>query len=787
MKLVHGIGPQPSSLMIVGEAPGPVEVREDKPFCGRVGVELDNLLMKMIQVSRDDCFVTNMVRYQLPDGQKHISHEDWDMFSTMLKQDIINTQPSVILSLGAIASRFFMSDGPPQRTHGKKHKSLDDGEDITDTSGTWWTVETINAMPHWYHDGDYKCIVIPCYHPTAALKDPSRYPWLEDAFMAVREALRGNLVPLSVASPTCVSDTELNLGSVVAIDTELYANGSLYTVQASSYEGESTVILAGSVPGHRMLSALADHVSDPSVTTLLHNAMFDLPLLAGAGIHPSHWIDTMQVAFLLQTLPLGLKQLAYRLLNLKMRKYSDVVGDYPDLSFVGWNNVLEYAGTDPDATLRVFNAMLPMWYDRMGAILDRDMGIQPMIMSMMNRGLLLDTKYVQDVHGDFVVRMLELRAKIEKYAWEGFNPGSGDQLAKLLYDQLGLARGKNLRKTKATDKKPSRYKTDAKTLKKLIGSHPIIDLTKQWKEVKDLATKYTGVLPSLVNGDGRIHAKISMIRVPHSGRLAISQPNLMAQPSKTEDGLRIRNCYVAPPGYKLVAIDQSQIEVRVMAHVSQDEQLLWAFRNDIDIHTASAMAAFRLPTADMVQPRQRKAAKAVTFGVIYGISGKGLAETIGDGWTENQCDNMIYGWFQIYMGVKQYIENVITHVKRYGWIEDLHGRRTRFPDIKSAYSDIREAAGRKAVNQTIQGGAQGIIKQSMVDMTPIVMEWKRWDLVHPLLQIHDELLFEVREDFIDVMVPVVMYYMENAVKLSIPTTVECKVGERWGSMKKWEG
>lgn len=753
---VPGFGPIPSRLMVVGEAPGKDEIMQGKPFVGATGKELDNLLHRIIGIWKDETYCTNLSKVPLND-KKTMTPDDVEIMGNILKDEIEEVNPEIILSLGAIASYWFL--------------------------GNRYDMETLNAVPHGWEGR----IVIPSFHPAAAFRDTSLMSWVTEAFEVTRKVLEGKEKVWKESRRTQDEGMLSQLrGDMVALDTEAYADGRPFMVTASSREGVAGHCYADN---RKMIHHIRDHVRKNHVTTLLHNALYDLPQLAKMGIIPHHWIDTMMVAFLLQTLPLGLKSLAYKLCGMRMKEYKEVTENAKDLSEISKEEAIQYACQDADATIRVYNKMLPMWYEGMDEVLKRDAEIMPMIISMMNNGIKVDVEYLNNLYIDSIIKNDKLRSKVEEYSWEGFNPASAPQVSKLLYEKLGLGKGKRINKTKWGGS------TDRKSLKKL--DHPVVNIIEEWRGRDTLIDKFLGVLPNRVDEDGHIHTKISMARVKHSGRLASSNPNLMAQPIRTEEGMQIRNGFVASPGFTLVEFDYNQIEMRLMAHLSQDSIMMEVYNNDGDIHTDTAMRAFGIKNPkDVDEMKHRYPAKRTGFGIINLITAHGLARELAEGgagvWPEDRCQELLDVWFKIYPGVRQYFNHVERRAFREGKVVDIWGRMELIPEVKSVFRHIREAGIRKAVNQGIQSGAQGIIKEAMKKLWPMIEEWnKRYDdlkggsSVRPLLQIHDSLLFEITKPMVNSVIPQIRHIMENVVKLLIPITVEVKTGERWGSMHKY--
>ena len=740
---------------------------------------MENLLSRFVGRQRDSVYTTNLFKYRLND-KKEFSQAEYEWQGSVLREEIEKVNPEVILSLGAISTHWFLGDE--------------------------YDMEALNGMPHEWEGR----IVVPSIHPAATFREGSSHllAWVIEAFQNYRRVIDGKIPYMHTWQPTLQEDVSLSLlFDKVSIDTEAYSNGEPYLITTSCSEGIAGYCYA-SDEGN--INKISNHTKKGNVLTILHNAIYDLPQLWKLGIYPHHWIDTMQIAFLLQTLPLGLKPLAYRLDRMKMKEYDDVVWGgmgipiaeaeklFPnrDLSDVPEDERLQYAVTDADATLRVYNRMLPLWYERMGEVLQRDMDIQPMIIAMMQKGMKIDVKYLEELGTEFEVENIALLGDIHKMAvkagWKPkekskspeFNPKSAQQVSKLIYECLKLGRGHRIDRTRFGGT------TGAKTLKKIEDEHPVVGMIEEYRSRKDLKDKYIDVLPTFTQGDGRVHAKISMVRVAQSGRLACKDPNLLAQPVRTSDGRRIRDGFIAEEGYSIVSIDLNQIEMRLMAHFSQDPVLLSVYRNNGDVHTDTAMRTFNITNPNNVdEVKHRYPSKRTGFGVIYRITARGLSVQLqGDGlaeWDEGKCQWLIDSWLREHLGVEEFWNRTDRDVKRYGQISDMWGRMKLIPEVRSVFRPVRDAGLRKATNVPMQSGAQGIIKEAMRQIWDGGMqEWIKEGLVYSLIQIHDDITSEVRDDFIREYVDAVVPIMENVVELSIPIIAEPKVGKRWGSQEK---
>jgi len=339
--------------------------------------------------------------------------------------------------------------------------------------------------------------------------------------------------------------------------------------------------------------------------------------------------------------------------------------------------------------------------------------------------------------------------------------------------------------------------TDNKILSRLsempaaIGERKVevIRLVQDYRSYVKLNGTYARPIPQMADAANRLHTTFRITRTS-TGRLSSSSPNLMAQPVRSEEGKRVRDGYMAEDGCLLVSADYSQIELRVLAHASQDSRMLSIFREGLDLHKKTAADAFGVPMSEL-KGWQRRCAKTLNFGLAYGMQSEGLRSalaTMGINWTARQCDDFRKEYFRLFPGVRTFMDATHDHAKRYGWVEDIFGRRRWIPGAKSGNKWLREEALREAGNHPIQSGAQGIIKRAMGELVPVYREWQRQGVVfQPLIQIHDSLEFECSTEYLETLVPLLLHIMETAVKLSIPVKVDAKVGRRWGSMQAYPG
>lgn len=402
------------------------------------------------------------------------------------------------------------------------------------------------------------------------------------------------------------------------------------------------------------------------------------------------------------------------------------------------------------------------------SVLDTDLAIIPMLIAMENRGIRIDKSYFETLTSEFKDCITDYNDAIDEVAGTHINPKSPPAVSQFLYDRgIYPKRGMS---------------TDAGTLDK-YANHEEVQWIKQCRKYRDLVEKFTINLPLKTDSQDCIHCNIKNTRVV-SGRLATGNPNLMGIPVRDEDGRKIRQGFIPTDGYVYMGIDYSQIEMRIAAHLSQDSAMINAFNRGEDIHAETSMRMFGYVTKE-----KRYAAKRTGFGILYGISPPGLRDIFySDGittYTEKDCDEFISAWFRVYPGIKLYIDRVCASIRRYGYINDMFGRRRLVPEKYSTHERTREAGFRQGVNHTIQASATGIIKQAMIELWPICQELG--DMVYPLLQIHDELLFEVKQDVWQDVADTFREVMSNVVELSVP--VECDVeysDKSWGDMKEVE-
>jgi len=453
-----------------------------------------------------------------------------------------------------------------------------------------------------------------------------------------------------------------------------------------------------------------------------------------------------------------------------------------DLTDIPRDEFVTYSARDADATCRIW-PILWAEIERLGLepTFWPDMGMTRMVLDMERVGMGIDVDKFAGLSAYYDMKMRGLSEKVSKVAGIPVNPGSTLQVGEMLYKLLKLPCVARTPKGA-----PS---TDEETLKKLVSHHPVVKDIMEWRGYGKNKGTYADAIPLLAR-DGRVHADLKTTRV-YTGRLSSANPNLMAIPVRSEEGIKIRQCFMARDGCSLVSGDYSQIEMRLAAHVSQDPEMLKIFRQGLDIHSQTASKIFGIPVDRLDPVKHRSPAKTVGFGVLYGISAEGLLDQLivagCEGWNLKSCDGLIKEWFRVFKRIKDYFDGKIAEARRNGYVTDLFGRVYHIPEMKSALPHIREAGERQACNYPIQGGAQGVMKRGMVKMIPIYRGFRESCSCDPLLQIHDDLLWEVSDELVPVFIPLFKDAMETAVELSIPLEIEAKTGKSWGNMEKWKG
>lgn len=403
-----------------------------------------------------------------------------------------------------------------------------------------------------------------------------------------------------------------------------------------------------------------------------------------------------------------------------------------------------------------------------------EMPLVPVLADMENIGIELDVKALEVFQKELKKDLSALTKKITKLAGEEFNLNSPSQLAVILFEKLELS-------TKGIKKTQKGFSTAASELEKLEGTHDIIPLISEYRELEKLRSTYVETLPHLVGPDGRIHTSFNQT-VAATGRLSSSNPNLQNIPIKTPLGNKIREAFVASKGKVLIAADYSQIELRLAAVIAKDKPFIQAFQDGADIHTRTAAEILGLKEEEVTKV-QRYAAKAINFGILYGMGPKALARQTGLSFGE--AKEFIAKYFEIHKAIRNYIDDTKAEAHENEFVETLFGRRRYLPEISTGVPPLVAAAERMAINMPVQGTAADIMKKAMIAVDGW-LKTSKWD-AKMLLQVHDEIVLEVEKDAIDVVAKGLRSLMEGVAAYEVPLVVDVEVGDRWGTMKKWEG
>jgi DNA polymerase-1 len=529
------------------------------------------------------------------------------------------------------------------------------------------------------------------------------------------------------------------------------------------------------LPLEQVIEKLKPLFEDAGIAKVAHNAKYDMMLLAGCGITVSRLgFDTMIAAHLLGEKAIGLKSLAFARLGIEMTPIKDLIGSGAkqlSMSQVGIKETAEYACADADMTFRLaelFKGELEK-QDLTRLFNEVEMPLVPVLLDMERNGVLLDREILNEMSRNLGEQISVLEEHIYSEAGGEFNINSPQQLGRVLFDDLQLP---------TTRRGKARYSTEASVLQELSQEFPIARDILKYRQMTKLKSTYLDALPNLVNPrTGRIHTSFNQTRTA-TGRLSSSDPNMQNIPVRGELGGQVRQAFVAPEDCHLLAGDYSQIDLRVLAYLSRDENLLEAFRRDDDIHAATAAQIYGVAASE-ITPDMRRFAKTVNFGVIYGMSDYGLEQATE--LSREEAAKFIAAYFEKYPGVQRYFDATREQARREGYVETLLGRRRYIPDINSSNRQVREAAERMAINMPVQGTSADIIKVAMINL---YSEMKKKRLASKmLLQVHDELVFEVPDREREAMRRLVSEVMAAAVKLDVPLKVDIKEGRNWGEMK----
>ncbi len=539
-------------------------------------------------------------------------------------------------------------------------------------------------------------------------------------------------------------------------------------------------LVPGQLDRNKALALLKPMLGDPSLLKIGHNIKYDQEIFARYDVPVAPVDDTMVLSYVLEAglHGHGLDELAERVLDHKTIKFADVAGsgrNQVTFDFVGLEEARDYAAEDADVTLRLWHAFKPrLAGEHMATVYETlERPLIPVLVAMERAGVKVDPKVLRDLSADFTKRLAKLESEIHKLAGREFNVGSPKQLGEILFDEMSLGGGRK--------GKTGAYATGADVLEDLAAQgHDLPARVLDWRQLAKLQSTYTDALQHQINPDtGRVHTSYAMA-VASTGRLSSTDPNLQNIPVRTEEGRKIRAAFIADKGMKLISADYSQIELRLLAHVADIAALKKAFHEGADIHAMTASEMFGVPIKGM-DPMVRRSAKAINFGIIYGISAFGLARQLGI--PQGEAAKYIAAYFKRYPGIRDYMDRTKALAAKQGFVTTIFGRKVHTPGI-GAKGPQRAFAERAAINAPLQGAAADIIKRAMIRVPAALAKNKL--KARMLLQVHDELIFEAPAAEAEATAEVVAKVMKDAClpvqELSVPLEVETGIGHSWADV-----
>ena len=524
-----------------------------------------------------------------------------------------------------------------------------------------------------------------------------------------------------------------------------------------------------------VLGALAPLLEHPGILKVGHNLKYDLVVLGNYGVKIVPLTDTMLMSYVLDAgrNGHGMDELAERHLGYQTIKFADVAGSgkaQKTFDQVPLNQATAYAAEDADITLQLYHLFRPrLIAEKMVHVFERlERPLVLVIAAMEQHGIRVDRLLLDQLGQEFTHQMIHLEAAIHKLAGRVFNVGSPKQLGEILFDEMGLPPSK---KTKT-----GAYVTDVDVLEALATQgHELPEKVLEWRGLSKLKSTYVdGLVAAVSPKTGRVHTSYSLAGTS-TGRLSSSDPNLQNIPIRTDNGRKIRQAFVADSRFCLVSLDYSQIELRLLAHMADVPALVEAFHKGSDIHAMTAATIFGVPL-ESVDGSLRRKAKAINFGIIYGISAFGLARQLGI--AQGEASAYIKAYFQTYPGIQDYMERCKELARQNGYVQTLWGRKCYTLGIRDNNPVARQFAERQAINAPLQGSNADIIKRAMIHIPPLLAQFK--SDVRMLLQVHDELVFEAPKSELDTTIPALKKLMENVVCLKVPLVVGVGVGNNWG-------
>ncbi len=582
----------------------------------------------------------------------------------------------------------------------------------------------------------------------------------------------------------------LRAASVISFDTETTSTdemtAGLVGISLATEAGAGWYVPVGHAAGaqlplERVADALRGPLTDSRIPKIGHNTKYDYIMLLRHGIRAAPLaFDTMLAQWILDPASrrLGLKDMSEDRLGEEMTHIENLIGkgkNQVSMDLVAIGAAAAYAAADAETTLRLYE-LLRRDLERAGGmkLLDEiEMPLVPVLADMEMTGVLLDLPFFAQMSNALGRRMLEIETEVHGLVGQRFNINSTQQLSDVLFKTLGLEPPDRTRKTAS-----GHYSTAADVLENLRGKHPVVDLVLEHRELAKLKSTYVDALPPMVDASGRVHTSYSQTGSV-TGRLSSNNPNLQNIPTRTELGRRVRNGFIAAPGHVLLSVDYSQVELRIVAHMAGDQSMLDAFRHGQDIHATTAAAIYGIPLVD-VNKDMRRHAKAINFGLIYGMSAFGLTRSTE--LTLAEAEDFVKAYFRQFPGVKRYLDNIRRLATENGYVETLLGRKRYFPALQGTMNpQMRSREEREAINAPIQGTAADIMKIAMIHIPSALAEAGLAARV--LLQVHDELVLECPASELEQTARVVRGVMETAYPLSIPLSTEARFGKSWGEMQ----
>jgi DNA polymerase I len=578
----------------------------------------------------------------------------------------------------------------------------------------------------------------------------------------------------------------------ISFDTETTSTdpmaADLVGISLAFEEGAAYYIPLGHKGGTKQLpisdviAALNDAFTDPAIKKIGHNLKYDCLILRNYGLNTSPLsFDTMVAAWVIEpeSHRLGLKTMAELELGVKMTHIKELIGSGKSqitMDAVAVEDVAPYAGADAEIPLRLEKILSErLVKNQLDKVFNEiEMPLVPVLEDMEFAGIAVDKDFFLSFSKELSERLIEITKIMYKKVGYEFNINSTQQLSKVLFETLGLTPPDSSKRTKSGN-----YSTAASVLEEMRDQHDVVDLLLEYRELSKLVSTYLDALPKQINQKtGRVHTSFSQTGSV-TGRLASSNPNLQNIPTKTPLGHRVRKGFVAGEGNMLVSVDYSQIELRIVAHMANDKAMLDAFRSNQDIHATTAAAIYQVPLAEVTKD-QRRHAKAINFGLIYGMSPFGLTRTTN--LTLAEAENFVKAYFQEFPGVKAYLDGIRRSAAEFGYVETLLGRKRYFPQLKNpATAQVRSRAEREAINAPIQGTAADILKIAMIQLPGAIKEKSLKAIM--LVQVHDELLLECPEVELQETIQLIQQVMENAFKIAIPLETDVAYGKNWGDLK----